>query len=124
MTIFGVDSVISIAEDTSFFYHHGKNGLVPVNGSHQRTVRLERKALFKENGAIYLTRSDWIQAGKFFGEKIGHITMLPEESVKIRSEYEFWLAEKIAADWMGMGGADGSPGKKNPRGPLRQSAKI
>lgn len=100
MTIFGVDSVISITEDLSFFYHHGKNGLTPVNGSLQRTLRLERKALFKENGAIFLSRVDTVLAGKFLGERIGHITMLPEESVRINSEYEFWLAEKIAAEWM------------------------
>lgn len=100
MTIFGVDTVISITEDISFFYHHGKNGLTPVNGSLQRTLRLERKALFKENGAIFLNRVDTVWAGKFLGEKIGHITMLPEESVRINSDYEFWLAEKIAAEWM------------------------
>ena len=100
MTIFGVDSVISITEDLSFFYHHGKNGLTPVNGSIERTLRLERKALFKENGAIYLNRVESILAGKILGGKIGHITMLPEESVKINSAYEFWLAEKIAVDWM------------------------
>ncbi|MCY3825363.1 MAG: glycosyltransferase family 2 protein [Nitrospinae bacterium] len=100
MTIFGVDSVISITEDLSFFYHHGKNGLTPANGSLQRTLRLERKALFKENGAIFLNRVDTVLAGKFLGERIGHITMLPEESVRINSTYEFWLAEKIAAEWM------------------------
>ena len=100
MTIFGVDSVISITEDVSFFYHHGKEGLIPVNGSLQRMLRLERKALFKDNGAIYLNRVDTVQAGKFLGDKIGHITMLPEESVRINSEYEYWLAEKIAAEWI------------------------
>ncbi len=98
MTIFGVDSVISITEDISLFYHHGKNGLVLLNGTLDRTLRLERKAMFRENGAIYLSRADSILAGKFLGEKIGHITMLPEESVKINSEYELWLAEKIAAE--------------------------
>ena len=106
MTIFGVDSVISITEDVSFFYHHGKNGLIPVGGSFQRTLRQERKALFKENGAIYLNRVDTVLAGEFLGEKIGHITMLPEESVRIDSEYEFWLAEKIAAEWMQTASSD------------------
>ena len=114
MTIFGVDSVISITEDISFFYHHGKHGLTPVNGSFQRTFRLERKALFKENGAIYLNRVDSILSGKFLGEKIGHITMLPEESVRINSAYEFWLAEKIAAEWMETASSDKLPEIQNP----------
>ena len=100
MTIFNVDSVISITEDDSFFYQHGKNGLTPVNGSHQRMLCLEKKALFKENGAIYLSRLETVLEGKLLGERIGHITMLPEESVRINSGYEFWLAEKIAAEWM------------------------
>lgn len=104
MTIFGVDSVISITEELSFFYRPGKNGLVPVNGSLDRTLRLERKGMFRENGAIYLNRTDVLLSGKFLGESIGHITMPPEESIKINSEYEFWLAEKIAADWMDRGG--------------------
>ena len=114
MTIFGVDSVISITEDISFFYHHGKHGLTPVNGSFQRTFRLEREALFKENGAIYLNRVDSILSGKFLGEKIGHITMLPEESVRINSAYEFWLAEKIAAEWMETASSDKLPEIQNP----------
>ncbi len=100
MVIFGVDSVISITEDVSFFYHHGRNGLFPINGSANRTFRLERKALFKENGAICLSRKEVTLSKKLFGEKVGHITMLPEESVKINSPYEFWLAEKIGTDWM------------------------
>ena len=100
MTIFNVDSVVSITEDVSFFYHHGKNGLTPVNNSLQRILCLERKALFRENGAIYLTRADTVLDGKFLGDSIGHIMMLQEESVRIDSEYEFWLAEKIAAEWM------------------------
>ncbi len=109
MTIFGVDSVVSISEDLSFFYHHGKNGLTPVNGSIERTLRLERKALFKENGAIYLNRVESVLAGKILGGKIGHITMLPEESVRINSAYEFWLAEKIAAEWMETASSDKLP---------------
>lgn len=106
MTIFNLDSVISISEDSSFFYHHRKNGLAPVNGSLQRTLRLERDALYRENGAIYLNRTDTVLAGKFLGERIGHITMLPEESVRIDSDYEFWLAEKIASEWMHMAPSD------------------
>ena len=27
------------------------------------------------------------------------VTMLEEESVKINSDYEFWLAEKIISEW-------------------------
>ena len=98
MTIFGVDSVISIQEELSFCYHHGRHGLVAINSSRHRNLHLERNAIFKENGAVYLTRVDVIRGGRLLGERIGHITMLPEESVKINNEFDFWLAEKIATE--------------------------
>jgi CMP-N-acetylneuraminic acid synthetase len=98
MTIFDVDSVISIQEELSFCYHHGRHGLVPINSSRHRNLHLERKAIFKENGAIYLTRADVVRRGRLLGERIGHIAMLPEESVKLKSEFDFWLAEKIAIE--------------------------
>ena len=31
-------------------------------------------------------------------DTISHIAMLPEESVRINSDYEFWLAERILHD--------------------------
>jgi len=98
MRIFNVDSVLSIQEELSFCYHHRRNGLEPINGGRKRNFRLEREAILKENGAIYLTRTDVIRSGKFLGEKIGHIAMLPEESAKINSEFGFWMAEKIASE--------------------------
>ncbi len=98
MTIFGVDSVISIQEELSFCYHHGRHGLVPINSSRHRNLQLERNAIFKENGAIYLTRTDVVRAGRLLGEHVGHITMLPEESVRVRNEFEFWLTEKLVTE--------------------------
>jgi CMP-N-acetylneuraminic acid synthetase len=95
LTIFQVDSVISIQEELSFCYHHGQQGLFPINGSRDRSLRLERKAIFKENGAIYLTKVGVVQAGMLLGDRLGHITMLPEESVTIKSQFDFWVAENI-----------------------------
>ncbi|MBI3126023.1 MAG: glycosyltransferase family 2 protein [Candidatus Tectomicrobia bacterium] len=98
MAIFDVDSVISVQEELSLCYHHGRHGLAPLNGSRDRRMRLEREAIFKENAAIFLSRIEVIRAGRFLGDRIGHITMLPEESVRINSEFEFWMAEKIAIE--------------------------
>lgn len=100
MTIFKVDTVIAIQEELSFCYHHGRHGLVPINGSLNRNLRLEREAIYKENGAIYLTRTEVVRGGRILGERIGHITMLPEESVSLKTEFDFWLAGKILADRM------------------------
>jgi len=100
MAIFNTDSVISIEEELAFCYHHRRQGLAPINSSHHRNLRLERDAIYKENGAIYLTRSEIVRSGRFLGDIVGHITMLPEESVKIDSEFDFWIAEKIAREWL------------------------
>ena len=97
LTIFDVDSVVSVCEELAFCYQHAKSGLVPIHN--KRNLRVERKALYKENGAILLSKVDAITEEDFLGKKIGHIIMLPEESIKINSHFEFWLAEKIISEW-------------------------
>lgn len=97
LTIFNTDTVISIEEELAVCYQHCKYGLQPIEKS--RTVRMEKKAIYKENSAIFLSKTDVFLKNKLIGECIGHITMLPEESVKINSTYELWLAEKTILGW-------------------------
>jgi CMP-N-acetylneuraminic acid synthetase len=97
LLIFNVESVISVCEDINFYYRHTKNGLFPL--AKRRLLRLERDSLYRENGAIYLSKIQAIKNGNFLGSKIGHIMMLPEESVKVDSEFNYWLAEKIIKEW-------------------------
>jgi len=33
------------------------------------------------------------------GKRLGHIVMLPQESVKIEHEFDSWLADKIIREW-------------------------
>jgi len=94
MVIFDVDSVISVQEELAHCYHHARYGLEPINTT-EDGMRIERKGIYKENSAIYLTRTDVLRSGRFLGKKNGHILMLPEESIKINSAYDLWLAEKI-----------------------------
>jgi glycosyltransferase involved in cell wall biosynthesis len=103
MTIFDVDSVVSIEEELAPCYNHSQFGLTPINSS-IGNIRLERESIYKENGAICLTRIQVLDNGSLLGERVGHITMLPEESVKINDPFDFWLAEKILQEW-----AEGSP---------------
>jgi len=94
LTIFDVDTVISVQEELSYCYFHRRHGLVSLSRA-KRQLKVERDAVFKENGAIYLSRYEISNRGDLIGKRIGHITMLPEESIKINSEFELWLAEKI-----------------------------
>ncbi len=100
LTIFDVDTVTSIQEELAPCYFHRRHGLTPVSKSDTK-FRIERDAIYKGNGAITLSRVDVLKNGSLLGKKVGHITMLPEESIKINSEFEFWMAEKIMMDWRG-----------------------
>lgn len=97
MLIFNVDSVVSVCEDLGFYYRHTKNGLAPL--VKRRLLRLERDGLFRENGSIYLSKTSAIKKDGFLSGRIGHITMLPEESIKVDSEFNYWLTEKIIKEW-------------------------
>jgi len=97
LTIYNLDSVVSICEELYYCYQHDRNGLVPIQK--KRELRLERKAIYKENGAIFLTKTENIRPDNLLGERLGHIMMLPEESIKIDSRFSFWLVEKILQEW-------------------------
>ncbi len=97
MAIFNTDTVISVSEDVDQLYNHDRYGLTAIN--EPAGIRLERKAIYRSNGAICLTRIDAIREENILGKSISHIIMLPEESIRIRSNFEFWLAEKIIIDW-------------------------
>jgi len=98
MMIFDVDSVVSVQQELSHCYHHGRYGLETINNPDDG-MRIERKGIYKENSAIYLSRTDVIRSGRLTGERNGHIIMLPEESIKINSAFDLWLVEKILTEW-------------------------
>ena len=99
LQVFQADSVRSISEEFSPCYQHDANGLVGINIFDGKSPRLERHSIFKDNGAILLTSRECIENKTLTGKRVSHITMLPEESIKINSDFEFWLAEKIISEW-------------------------
>lgn len=97
MTIFDVDTVVSVAEELAYCYFHQRRGLTPVQKS--RGIRIERKGIYKEGGGILLTRVSAVTDNNFHGKKVGHIVVLPEENVKVKSPFDLWLAGKILTEW-------------------------
>lgn len=93
LLIFKTDSVVSVCEDRMFHYQHRATGLAPLY--EKRQMRLEKEALYSENGALYLTRRDKITSESFVAGTIGHIVMPEEVSVQTDREHDFWLAEKL-----------------------------
>jgi CMP-N-acetylneuraminic acid synthetase len=98
MTIFKTDSVVSVQEELAHMYRHRRFGLAPVTKT-EGELRLEREALYSANGAIYLSKASVIRQGRLLGKRVGHIVMLPEESIKTNSEFDLWLAERVIAEW-------------------------
>lgn len=96
LMIFNVDNVISVDEELNNLFLHGESGLSPVTNS-DSIIKLERDTLYRENGAITIIHIDNLfdESSK---KKTGHITLLPQESVRINSDFEFWLAEKLLED--------------------------
>lgn len=93
LLIFRPDSVISVCENTRLQYQHRLNGLEPI--FRQRELRLEREALYEENGAIYVSWARAISEQSFLGKSVGHIIMTRESSVHLDTPYELWLAEQL-----------------------------
>ncbi len=94
MLIFNTDSVISATPDKSFHWRPDTHGLSPL--FEKRLLMYEREMLYRENGAIYLVKRDVLEKNKnVIGKTVAHIEMLPEESIHIDSEHDFWLAEQI-----------------------------
>ena len=98
MAIFDTDSVISVQEELTNIYQHRQYGLTAVKKQNGR-LRLEREALYRANGAINLTRTRVIWSDQLLGRKIGHIVMLPEESIRLTTEFDRWMAEKLITEW-------------------------
>ena len=97
LTIYQVESVLSVQEELGQLYFHRKFGLEAIRTS-KEDLRLEREALYRANGAIFLSMAGVFKTNSLVGKKVGHIIMLPEESVKTNSSFEFWLAERILVD--------------------------
>ena len=61
----------------------------------KRQLKKDRETLYRENGAIYVFRTENLHKGNMLGKSIGNILMDEDESVHIDSEFGLWLAEQI-----------------------------
>lgn len=95
LLLYNVDNVISVYEDRELHFTHGEYGLEPLNKGMLRRLRLEREALYVNNGAIYALWRDTISEDNLFGRKIGHIVMSLEESFQIKGLFDSWMIEQI-----------------------------
>ena len=95
LLIYNTDSVLSVYEDYDVLYTHGKFGLRPLNQGMEHQIRLEREALFVDNGAIKVMWRDIISDEDIFGRKVGHVVMSPWDSWQIKSADDLWLIGQL-----------------------------
>ncbi len=94
VAIYDADAVISVCQDKSFHWRRGREGLELV-GYQSRLLKDDRETLYKENGALYVTKSDAIRSGGFLGKRISYIEMSSKESLRLESDFDFWVAEQM-----------------------------
>ena len=97
LLIFNVDSVIAVCNDSNTYYVHRQWGLEPV--VRKKKLRLERDTLYKDTYSICVSNVKVITKNAFLGRTIGHIIMLPEESVNVMDDFGFWIVKKIMEEY-------------------------
>lgn len=95
LLVYDVDSVISVYEDYELHYLHGMYGLEELNAAMHRQVRLEREALFVDNGAVRAVWRDHIADLGTSGQRVGHITLPRYRSFQIKTPQDAWLLEQL-----------------------------
>jgi glycosyltransferase involved in cell wall biosynthesis len=95
--IFDTDSVLSVSRDNAFHWKPGMGGLEPIYHA-KRFLRKDKETIYRENGAVYLYRAENLRNGKGLGRTVGHIEMFPEESVRLLTPFDFWIARRLLED--------------------------
>ncbi len=105
------DSVISVCEDLSFHWKPSESGLKSV-GYQKRFLREEKEIIYKENGALYVFRAQNLNSKNLLGKKVGYIEMQPFESVRLETEYDIWITDKMIKNGWERHNLKKSPGHK------------
>lgn len=95
LLLFNVDSVISVYEDLDLHFTHGSHGLVPLNAATSQRVRLEREALYVDNGAVKAVWRDKITPDDYYGRTVGHVVMPRLESLQIKDPPDLQVADLV-----------------------------
>jgi len=95
LSLYNVDSVVSVYEDRDLHYVHGKFGLEKINPAMHRRIRVEREGLYVENGAVRVVWRDILNEDDMFGQKLGHFVMSKRNSYQIKHAQDVWQIEQI-----------------------------
>lgn len=93
----GYDSALSACEDHSFFWRDDGEGVEPVNyDPADRPMRQEMDRRYRENGSIYVVRTEILEeAGCRLGGSVGVHTMPEQLSFEIDTPEDLELVEHL-----------------------------
>jgi CMP-N-acetylneuraminic acid synthetase len=102
MRLFDTDSVVAVRQETDFFYRHDGSGLIPVQ--RDRLLRLEREGLFRETGGMHLVKRSFFERhNKVVGGRLGHVAVDATAALVVRTPFDLWVAEQVAASHKDLG---------------------
>lgn len=95
LLVHNVDVVVSTFEDLHLHYIHSEHGMAPLNPAMHRQIRVEREALYTDNGAIRVLWREVLDTDDAVARRVGHIVMPMWESFQIKSPEDVGLIEQI-----------------------------
>lgn len=103
LTVFDLDSAVSVRPELDIFYQHHGDGLTPVRRTPQ--LRLEREELYREAGQIYATRCDKLIGGsQLVDGRVGHFVVHEASALRLTSGWMWEIARAIASNVAQDGG--------------------
>ncbi|OGP71498.1 MAG: hypothetical protein A2Y80_03040 [Deltaproteobacteria bacterium RBG_13_58_19] len=92
MEWFDTDIVVGVRPEIDVIYRHNGQGLETVRQVH--TLRLEREELYREVGQMRLIKREFLeQQRQVEGGRVGHVVLDQRAAWRLRSEYDWELAE-------------------------------
>jgi len=90
-----VDSISTVRKDEDMFFVHSGHGLEPWRRSNK--LRLERDDLYRRAGGLHLINKNILLEKKnmLYG-KMGHVVVDKKAALKVRSDFDFKVADIIA----------------------------
>ncbi len=91
------DSVLSVCEETRFFWRVRDGRVDPLYDFKNRRRRQDIvEGTYRENGSIYVTRRETLMTGNNrLGGNIELFVMSQEESIEVDTQFDFRLAEQL-----------------------------
>lgn len=92
--LYDADSALSVSKRSRNLYRHEGNGLIPFSSNTQ--LRLERNAVYEEQGGIHSFRyKSFCENGQLMSGKVTHILLDDISCKMVQSEVDFEIAQYL-----------------------------